>query len=120
MALPVYRNFTYYRGNTYTERLYPKNADGTPMALKDEDDVDFLAYFYIDTDRDGNATTAGTISLDSAASTVTYTITPAVGLTLIAGATYIYEITIKNQATGETYTLVTGNITVSGNVKTVL
>lgn len=115
MALPVYRDINYYRGDTFAEKLYPKNSDGSSFSLSG-----YESYLYIDLNRDGilnDSSKSIQASVDTSENSIVYTITSTVGISLLAETTYSYEVKIKNTVSSEVYTLVTGSLIVSGNVK---
>lgn len=117
MSFPVYKNISYYRGTTYPFVVYPKASDGSMFDLTDYD-----VYFYIGPDRvveSPSDATAGYADKNASTGAISCVITPTVGRTLEPGTTYVYDVTIKNSGTGEISTILTGNITVTGNVEDV-
>lgn len=120
MALPIYRDITIYRGDTFVEKIFPKNADGTAFVLKDSNDVDYFAYFYIAGTRNFTASLNSYYTfVDSNENSITYSIKSTDAATLIAGTPYVYEIKIKHPSNNpaEVYTLVTGTLNINPAVK---
>jgi hypothetical protein len=109
MAFPGTYNFNYYRGDTGQFVIRPKNANGSNFNL-----TDFSGLFTIANRRGSSGTQYEAVAtVDELASTVTCTITPAVGRTLVAGS-YVYDIQVDDS--NQVYTLLTGTITVTDDV----
>lgn len=114
MALPIYRDITYYRGDTYVEKLYPKNADGTPFDL-----TDYQPYFVSDISRMfGSSAVEHIATIDTEENSITCKILPSTGASFGEGV-YVYEVKIKKDSDPiVVYTLCTGALNVSANVRT--
>lgn len=117
MAFPSTYNFNYYKGDTFEFKIYPKNSNGSAFDLT----TYTTARFTIATSR-GSAGVQGkkegTASISLSDSSITCTITPAVGLQLAAGTTYVYDVEISKGSgnTAVVYTLITGSISVEDHV----
>lgn len=112
MAFPGTYNFKYYRGDTFSFVVYPlKSTSGTSFDL-----AGYTASFVIANKRGTGATQyTGTAVVDSAADTVTCTITPTVGRNLAQG-TYVYDVQVQNSTGSNIYTLLTGSITTTDDI----
>lgn len=135
MAFPGTLNISYYKGDTHEFRIYPKTADGsvfdlTPYVGGDYDDdndpgtpvvnADAVVFSFSETrgELDPHKCFAE-ISVDK--TYITCVIRPEDSQYLVAGTTYVYDVQIfKPAGDGITYptihTLLTGNITVTGQV----
>ena len=117
MAYPGTYNFTYYKGDTYEFRVYPKDAAGAVFDLSS-----FTSFKFTISQFRGSAGVANKIeayavkSEDS--SFILCTIRPADASGLVAGTPYVYDIEISKTASPYpiTYTLLTGDITVRDQV----
>lgn len=112
MAFPATYNISYYRGDTYTFVINPKNANGTAFNLNG-----YTGLFLIATQK-GNAEAFvdyGNISLNASAANITCEI-PESLYNILSGASYVYDIEIQNDSASTTYTLLTGTISVSSDV----
>jgi hypothetical protein len=112
MAFPATYNISYYKGDLYEFVIRPKDSAGNPFPVSD---TTHTAYFYISTGRGANAslTKAGEAIIDGG--NIKATITPSEGRGLSSGITYYYDVSIKKNA-GEIYTLLTGTISVTGDI----
>jgi hypothetical protein len=116
MAFPGTYNFNYYKADTYEFRVYPKNASGSAFDL-----AGFTPEFTISTAR-GTTGVANQVQayseIPSGQPYILCAIRPADGGSLVAGTSYVYDIEItKAGATYPfTYTILTGNITVTDQV----
>lgn len=122
MALPATKNLSYYRGDTFTFAVYPKTTNGAAMSLIDANDNAFESYFFISTNRtieDPTDVIECITSTNTSESYILCQISSIVGRDLVPGTAYVYEVKIKNTYNGEIYTLVTGNLTVTGSVEVV-
>jgi len=110
MAFPATYNFNYYRGDTYSFSITPKNANGVAFDL-----TGYSAVFNIGTARgtSGVFVANGTVSVDSNAGRVDCAISPTVGNDL-GLTTYYYDVQITKA--GKAYTLVTGTINVTQDI----
>lgn len=120
MAFPGNYNFSYYKGDTFEFRVFPKDSNG--------DDFDLSGYsspqdvnFYISTSR-GSAGAGDQIEcfaeIPDGTNYVLCAIRPADGSQLNAGTNYVYDVEITKSGTDYplTYTLLTGTITVTDQV----
>lgn len=135
MAFPGTYNISYYKGDTYEFRIYPKTANGDAFDLSpyvggdfDEDndpltpvvDADAVIFSFAQTREDPNPHKCyASISDDK--TYVTCVIRPEDSQYLTAGTTYVYDVQIFKPAGGlitypTVHTLLTGNITVTGQV----
>lgn len=125
MAFPGTYNINYYRGDTFTMVLYPKDNTGSPFDLGAPGDPEadrYLAWLNIASARGSSGTKlAGTpvqLNVDYTNDSIELTISSSLGSTMVAGAPYVYDIEIiKNNTL--VYTLLTGTITVTDDVKKV-
>jgi hypothetical protein len=122
MAFPSTFNINYYEGDTYEFKIYPKNSIGGVFNLSPST---WEAKFTIANGRgstvivNGTSTAVTQILCDviiEQDSTVSCEIKPAKGRQLVAGVNYVYDVEVKNTATGKTFTLLNGNITVTADV----
>ena len=109
MAGPIYHDFKYYRGDTYTLVLRVKDGDLNPLDL-----TGWTPVFTIASARGPNPDFSITATASISGSIITCTIPPAVGQQLI-NSLYVYDIQVSNGSTN-VYTYVTGNITVELDV----
>jgi hypothetical protein len=116
MAFPGTYNFNYYRGDTFQFIVRPKTDSGASFPLDGYTAILTIA------DRRGSGATQYTSTtpnsltavVNSADDIVTCTIDPVTGRELTAGTTWVYDVQVSN---GEfTYTLLTGNITVTDDI----
>lgn len=110
MAFPATYNFNYYRGDTYSFSITPKNANGVAFDLSG-----YSATFSIATARgvSGVFVANATATVNSGAGTVDCAISPTVGNDL--GLTvYYYDVQITKD--NKVYTLVTGTINVTQDI----
>lgn len=123
MAFPGTYNFSYYKGDTLSFNIFPKDSSGAIFNLEN-----YLDYengkspaFTISTTR-GNAGIPDQIKcfakISDDFSHIICTIRPEDGEKMTAGVSYVYDIEISKQS--EPYdivhTLVTGNISVTDQV----
>jgi len=127
LAFPGTYNFNYYKGDTFEFRVYPLNTaeEGGSFDLSgyaSPQDVNF----YISTAR-GSAGLSDQIecyaeipaaSGGGTSDHILCVIRPADGNQLTAGVSYVYDVEITKSGTDYplTYTLLTGNITVTDQV----
>jgi len=110
MAFPATYNFSYYREDTYEFVIRPKNSDGSAFNLDG-----YTADFFIATARGATGTQyEAQAVVDDVNNLVTCTILPGVGANLTPG-TFVYDVQIDSGAS-LSFTLVTGNITVTEQV----
>lgn len=126
MAFPATFNIDYYKGDTYEMIVYPKNSDGSSWNLSG-----YILEMAI-SDQLGKSTTRfqalGTVAAFSIPNPPTglatdiwgikCTIFPSVGVGLIPGEVYYYDVTIKKTVNNQeyVYTIVKGTISVSDGV----
>ena len=114
MAFPANYNIQYYQGDTYQFVIRPKTSAGEIFPVNS---TVYDAYFRIDTQRgreDGLGIEA-TASIGD--NSVTCTINPLVGNSLVAGTIYFYDVSIESKADPNIiYTLLTGTITITADI----
>lgn len=118
MAFPATYNIKYYKGDLYQFVIRPKTSAGDVYPV---DDATYFAYFRISTSR--NTSASATISANTSVGTnaITCEIRPSVGNTLVPGTTYYYDVSIQDKENANiVYTLLTGTITVTGDITTPL
>ena len=113
MAFPGTYNFNYYRGDTFSFIIRPKDANGESFSL----DAYTSAIFTIANKRGDGATytTTGTATIDTVNDIVTCTIVSTTGANLDAGTLYYYDVQISNAVPTVT-TLLTGTITPTDDI----
>lgn len=117
MAFPSTFNISYYKGDTYEFRIYPKDASNAIFNL----DGYGNATFKIATAR-GQAGIASQVSgiaqISNDNASILCVITPTAGNQLNPGTTYVYDIQIRKPGVQYDliHTLLTGTITVSDDV----
>lgn len=110
MAFPGTYNFNYYRGDTNQIVVRPKSSNGQSFDL-----TNYTALYRIANRRGSTGTQySGTAAVDTVLDTITCTITPTVGRSLVP-AVYVYDVQITKN-TGEIYTVLTGTITVTDDI----
>ena len=116
MAFPGTLNISYYKGDTYEFRVYPKDASGAAFDLSLYDDENIK--FSISTARGTTPTIEGYAAKSGDNTYITCAILPANGASMTANTTYVYDIEIARTASpyNYTYTLLTGNISVTDQV----
>jgi hypothetical protein len=129
MAFPGTYNFSYYKGDTYEFKIYPKNSDGTPYDLTSFVDTEFLdaSRFFISTER-GSAGLANQVEcvaeivLGATDNYILCRINPGQGASLNAGTEYVYDVEVRRIQDDEDYvlTLITGKISVTDQVSGVV
>ena len=112
MAFPGTYNFNYYRGDTFSFIIRPKDANGGAFPL----DAYSTAVFTIANKRGDGATftTTGTATIDTVNDIVTCTIASTTGANLDAGTLYYYDVQISYGAI--ITTLLTGTITPTDDI----
>jgi hypothetical protein len=112
MAFPGTYNFNYYKGDTFSIIVRPKDAVGDQFDL-----TGYTTTFTIASGRGSSPTSfyAGTAVINTVDDIVTATITSSVGNNLLPTTTWVYDIQITNGTI--VYTLLTGNITVTDDVR---
>jgi hypothetical protein len=120
MAFPGTYNISYYRGDTYEFKIYPKDASGAAFPL-DGYDLSEGVKFTISSDR-GNAGIDDQIEGYSAISAdrthITCAIRPENGNLLTPTFNYVYDVEINKSGTPYNIvrTLLTGSISVTDQV----
>jgi hypothetical protein len=116
MAFPATYNIRYYKGDLYQFVIRPKTSAGDIYPI---DDATYDAYFRISTSRGGLP--EETISADTSIgdNSVTCELRPFTGDGLTPGVTYFYDVSLKDKEDSNVvYTLLTGSITVTGDIAT--
>lgn len=135
MAFPGTYNISYYKGDTYEFRIYPKTADGdvfdlTPYMGGDYDDDNDPNTPVVDADkvifsfaasRDATSPHKCFAEISEDKTYITCTIRPEDAQYLTTGTTYVYDVQIFREANGSIpyptiHTLLTGTISVTGQV----
>jgi len=125
MAFPGTYDFSYYKGDTYEFKIYPKNSDGTAFNLSSFADVppNDNARFFVATERglagaENQIECSAQIVTELSDTYILCTITPGQGSSMNAGVPYVYDVEIRKTVEGSPYvlTLVTGTITVRDQV----
>lgn len=123
MAFPSTYNFSYYKGDTFEFRIYPKNSNGSAFDLST-----YAATatppgetkFTIATARGAAGASsnpvAGSAVISLSDNSIVCTITPEKGLLLNAGTTYYYDVQISKSSGAIVYTLLTGSISVTDHI----
>jgi hypothetical protein len=126
MAFPGTYNVTYYKGDTFEFRVYPKDASGAPFDL-----TNYSTTFTISTDRGPTGVSTAVEGYSEISSDLTYilcAITPDIGNdpeNFLPGVRYVYDVEIANteedpdQPYDRVFTLLTGDITVQDQVSNV-
>lgn len=117
MAFPGTFNFSYYKGDTYEFKVYPKNINGSTYDLSSYTSTAFT----ISTARGSEGVANQVVCTSEISSTDDYvlcTIKPANGGTLLAGTSYVYDVEISKTVEGSpvVHTLLTGSIEVTDQV----
>lgn len=114
MAFPATYNINYYQGDTYQFVIRPKTSAGEIFPITS---AVYDSYFRIDTERGRSDGLGIEASASISDNSVTCTITPSVGNTLVAGTTYYYDISVENKTDPNiVYTLLTGTITITADI----
>lgn len=110
MAFPGTYNFNYYRGDTFSFIIRPKDNSGNAFPL-----AGYSASMKI-ADKRGSLGTqyTGTAIVNTVDNIVTCSITPTVGRSLTTDKTWVYDVQIGDGSV--IYTLLTGNIVVTDDV----
>jgi len=120
MAFPGTFNISYYRGDTYEFKIYPKDSNGAPFPLVGYDPSDGVK-FTISTSR-GQIGIEDQIEAYSAISPdlthIVCAIRPENGNQLSLTSSYVYDIEISKPGTpyDTVITLLTGDITITEQV----
>lgn len=116
MAFPGTYNISYYKGDTYEFRIYPKDASGEPFPL-----TGYTVKFSFSQNRGsaGSATYHEAYSiLHASEGYILCAIRPTDSSNLNAGTSYVYDVEITKSGTpyNQVHTILTGNITVTDQV----
>jgi hypothetical protein len=115
MAFPATYNINYYKGDTYSFEISPKNADASVFSL-----TGYTPSMMIASARDHAPDFSITATADfndpTERTTIICTITPTVGRQLVAGTQYVYDVEIAKTDNSEVHTLLTGTISVTADV----
>jgi hypothetical protein len=117
MAFPGTFNISYYKGDTYEFNVYPKDSTGQPFNL-----TNYTATFTIADQRgpSPSLTFEAYALIPTEATSLSCAILPADASQLVAGTSYVYDIQVSNNDPELpyplTYTLLTGTISVTGDV----
>jgi hypothetical protein len=120
MAFPGTYNFSYYKGDTFEFRIYPKDSSGNAFDLEEYDN-ELGPIFTISTAR-GEAGAENQIECFASISNdykyILCAVTPENGEELNAGTTYLYDVQISKTSIPYdiVYTLLTGSITVTDHI----
>ncbi len=119
MAFPGTSNISYYKGDTYEFRIYPKDSLGASFDLSQYGS----AKFTISTARGSSGVAdqiecLAVITSGVSGNYVTCTIRPGDSVDLSASVQYVYDVEITRTASpyNYVYTLLTGNLTVTDQV----
>lgn len=110
MAFPGTYNFNYYRGDTFSFIIRPKDGSGNDFVLSGFDAEMTIA------DQRGPSGTqyAGEALVNTVDNIITCTIGPTVGRDLTTATTWVYDVQITDGTS--VYTLLNGNITVTDDI----
>jgi hypothetical protein len=117
MAFPGTFNISYYKGDTYEFKIYPKDASGAAYPL----DADYLVAFTISPYRgaDGIADKIEAYAVISEDFTnISCAILPENGNSMLSGVNYVYDVEINKTSLPYNIvrTLLTGTITVTDQI----
>jgi hypothetical protein len=116
MSFPATYNIRYYKGDLYQFVIRPKTSAGEIFPI---DSSTYNAFFRISTARNASAsaTISGVTSIGDNA--ITCELRPSTGNTLVPGTTYLYDVSIQDISDANiVYTLLTGSISVTGDITT--
>jgi hypothetical protein len=125
MPFPGTYNFSYYKGDTYEFKIYPKNSDGTPYDLTSFADTELSdnSRFFIATERglagiESQVECEAEIVLGASDNYILCRISPGQGASLNAGTEYVYDVEVRRVQDDIPYvlTLITGRISVTDQV----
>lgn len=138
MAFPGELNISYYKGDTYEFKIYPKKTDGTVFDLSafillyNDDNNVLTPQVAYDTSKFVFSTSRGTSGVSAQRACyskisddkthIVCAIRPADGLTMSAGTQYVYDVQVSTNTSANGYpvvhTLLNGIITVTDQVAT--
>lgn len=118
MAFPGTYNISYYKGDTYEFKIYPKTNSGAVFDL-----TGYSVKFMFSTTRGADGISSrltGYASISSDKTHISCAILPGNGDEMSADSTYTYDVEISKSSTPYSlvYTLLTGDITVTDQVST--
>jgi hypothetical protein len=119
MAFPGNFNISYYKGDTYEFRIYPKDASGAPFSLVNYTDENIRFTISDARGATGLPNQVECLARKSGDGTnILCVIRPVDGNQLTAGVAYVYDVEITRAASPYpfTYTLLTGNVSVTEQV----
>ena len=120
MSFPGTFNISYYKGDTYEFRVYPKDSTGAAFDLTNyaDEDISFTI-----SDKRGSAGVATQVECfaekSSDGSHILCAIRPTDAADLTAGTQYVYDVEINTTQISSydlVYTLLTGNISITDQV----
>lgn len=110
MAFPGTYNFNYYRGDTFSFIIRPKDASGNQFPL-----TGYEAEFTVADSRGAGADQyTGQAVVNTVDNIVTCTIDPTTGRSLVSGQTWVYDVEISDGSS--IFTLLNGNIVVTDDI----
>jgi hypothetical protein len=120
MAFPAVFNISYYRGDTYEFRIYPKDASGNPFPLTGYDLTEGVK-FTMSTERGEGGIgdqLEGYAQISSDRSYIDCAILPENGVDMDFSLNYVYDVEISKSATPYpiVITLLTGTISVTEQI----
>jgi len=120
MSFPGTFNISYYKGDTYEFRVYPKDSTGAAFDLTNYANADIS---FTMSDKRGTSGVANQVEAFSEKSAdgshILCAIRATDGALITAGTQYVYDVEIKTTQVGSydlVYTLLTGSITVTDQV----
>jgi hypothetical protein len=122
MAFPGTYNINYYKGDTFEFRVYPKDASGAVFPLSQYVESKGVVKFSIAPARGalspGQTVVEGFAEISTDNTNILCAITPANASELVAGTEYVYDVEIARASSNYdyVYTLLTGTISVTGQV----
>lgn len=116
MAFPATYNIRYYKGDLYQFVIRPKTSAGEIYPINS---TTYDAYFRISTSRGGSSLDTVSANTSIGDNSVTCELRPSVGNSLVPGTNYFYDVSIQEKENSNIiYTLLTGSITVTGDITT--
>jgi hypothetical protein len=117
MAFPGTFNISYYKGDTYEFKVYPKEANGSPFDLTNYTTNPKFSIALTRGPLEENII-AGYAEVSSDKTYILCAIDPVVGGSLDATKNYVYDVQIINDSApyDYVYTVLTGTITITDQV----
>jgi hypothetical protein len=120
MAFPAVFNISYYRGDTYEFRIYPKDASGNQFPLTDYDPISGVK-FTMSTQRGEQGIDdqlEGYSRISSDATYIDCAILPLNGIAMDFSQSYVYDVEISKPGTpyDVVTTLLTGTISITEQI----